>query len=89
MADFKIIHNTLGLAAMAAAEATGTPINLTHIVVVCGVSRMNVDQAIREVELRHAERIAAPGKWRVWRNGNTVRHEVFSDGVPHDIQSHQ
>lgn len=33
MPDFKTIHTTLGLAAMAAAEATGTPINLTHMAV--------------------------------------------------------
>lgn len=33
MAEFKTIHTTYGLAAMAAAEATGTPINLTHMAV--------------------------------------------------------
>lgn len=33
MPDFKTIHTAYGLAAMAAAEATGTPINLTHMAV--------------------------------------------------------
>ena len=33
MAEFRTIHTTLGLAAMAAAEATGTPVNLTHMAV--------------------------------------------------------
>lgn len=33
MAEFKTIHTTYGLTAMAQAEATGTPINLTHIAV--------------------------------------------------------
>lgn len=33
MAEFRTIHTTYGLAAMAAAEAAGTPINLTHMAV--------------------------------------------------------
>lgn len=33
MAEFKTIHTTYGLTAMASAEATGTPINLTHMAV--------------------------------------------------------
>lgn len=33
MADFKTIHTNYGLLAMAQAEATGTPINLTHMAV--------------------------------------------------------
>lgn len=33
MAEFKTIHTTAGLAAIASAEATGTPINLTHMAV--------------------------------------------------------
>ena len=33
MAEFRTIHTTYGLTAMAQAEATGTPINLTHIAV--------------------------------------------------------
>lgn len=33
MAEFKTIHTTYGLTAMAQAEATGVPINLTHIAV--------------------------------------------------------
>lgn len=31
MAEFKTIHTTYGLTAMAQAEATGVPINLTHM----------------------------------------------------------
>jgi hypothetical protein len=33
--------------------------------------------AIREVTNRHAERICAPGKWRVWRDGEKVKHEIL------------
>lgn len=33
MATFKTIHTNYGLAAMAAAEASGVPINLTHMAV--------------------------------------------------------
>lgn len=33
MPDFRTIHTSYGLAAMAQAEATGTPINLTHMAV--------------------------------------------------------
>jgi hypothetical protein len=33
-------------------------------------------EAIREVELRRADRIAVPGKWKVWREGDQVKHEV-------------
>lgn len=33
MAEFRTIHTTYGLTAMASAEATGTPINLTHMAV--------------------------------------------------------
>jgi len=33
MAEFRTIHTTAGLTAMAAAEATGTSINLTHMAV--------------------------------------------------------
>ena len=33
MAEFRTIHTTYGLTAMAQAEATGTPINITHIAV--------------------------------------------------------
>lgn len=35
-------------------------------------------QAIRMVRLRQAERIAAPGQWKVWREGETVKHEVIA-----------
>lgn len=33
MPDFKTIHTAYGLTAMASAEATGTPINLTNMAV--------------------------------------------------------
>jgi len=33
--------------------------------------------AIREVIERHATRICAPGKWRVWRDGDTVKTEIL------------
>lgn len=34
-------------------------------------------EAIREVELRRADRIVVPGKWKVWREGDQVKHEVL------------
>ena len=37
---------------------------------------MTIEEAIREVEQRRCERIAAPGKWKVWREGDQVKHEV-------------
>lgn len=33
--------------------------------------------AIREVAAGHCQRIAAPGKWRVWREGGLVKFEVL------------
>ena len=42
MADFRTIHTTYGLTAMAQAEATGTPINLTHMAVGDGGGAMLV-----------------------------------------------
>jgi hypothetical protein len=38
---------------------------------------MTLSEAIREVLDRHAMRICVPGKWRVWRDGEHVKHEVF------------
>jgi hypothetical protein len=34
-------------------------------------------QALWQVALRQAERIATPGLWKVWREGETVKHEVL------------
>lgn len=34
-------------------------------------------EAIREVEEGHCERIAAPGQWKVWRDGDEVKVEVL------------
>ena len=36
---------------------------------------MTLAQAIREVE--QGQRIASPGKWKVWREGDKVKHEVL------------
>ncbi|MDP3550598.1 MAG: hypothetical protein Q8R81_09395 [Novosphingobium sp.] len=36
---------------------------------------MTLTEAIREVEQGRCQRIAAPGKWRVWRDGDQVKHE--------------
>lgn len=38
---------------------------------------MTLAQAIREVERSRCQRIASPGKWKVWREGDKVRHEVL------------
>jgi len=32
-------------------------------------------QATRERHQGHCQRIAAPGKWKVWREGDAVKHE--------------
>lgn len=34
--------------------------------------------AIYEITLGRAERIAAPGQWRVWRENGRVRFEILS-----------
>lgn len=34
-------------------------------------------EAIREVEQGRCQRIAPPGKWKVWREGDKVKHEVL------------
>lgn len=39
---------------------------------------MTLAQAIRMVRLFQAERIATPGQWKVWREGETVKHEVLA-----------
>lgn len=36
---------------------------------------MTLAQAIAAVRQGHAQRIAAPGKWKVWRDGDDVKHE--------------
>ena len=38
---------------------------------------MDLLGAILEVSAGHAQRICAPGKWKVWRDGKAVRHEVL------------
>lgn len=38
---------------------------------------MSLSQAIREVSQRHAERIAVPGQWKVWREGDRVKAEIM------------
>jgi hypothetical protein len=39
---------------------------------------MTLTQAIEMVRLSQAERIATPGQWKVWREGERVRFEVLS-----------
>jgi hypothetical protein len=36
-----------------------------------------MEKAIWMVSLKQAERIATPGQWKVWREGETVKHEVL------------
>lgn len=38
---------------------------------------MTLSEAIWAVVYRQAERIATPGEWKVWREGNVVKHEVL------------
>lgn len=41
--------------------------------------------AFWRVSLGHAQRICAPGKWVVWREGDTVKTEVIkAKGAPRD-----
>lgn len=35
---------------------------------------MTLSQAIHEVRSNHFQRIATPGQWKVWREGERVRH---------------
>jgi hypothetical protein len=37
-----------------------------------------MEQAIRDVAAGRMERVCAPGQWRVWRDGDAVRVEVFA-----------
>jgi len=36
-----------------------------------------MEQAIRDVLAGHAQRICVPGQWRVWRDGDEVKYEIF------------
>lgn len=36
---------------------------------------MTLAEAICEVEQGRCQRIASPGKWKVWREGDKVKHE--------------
>ena len=38
---------------------------------------MTLDEAIEWVEQGRATRIAVPGKWKVWREDDQVKHEVI------------
>lgn len=38
---------------------------------------MGLQQAIAVVSKGQAQRICAPGQWKVWREGETVRHEIL------------
>jgi hypothetical protein len=39
---------------------------------------MTLEQAIKMVRAGQARRIATPGQWKVWREGETVKHEVLA-----------
>lgn len=39
---------------------------------------MTLLKAIRKVKKGHAQRIAVPGKWKVWRDADGVHSQVFS-----------
>lgn len=41
--------------------------------------RMDIDAARRLVSAGHVERVAVPGKWRVFKEGDTVVTEVFGE----------
>lgn len=39
---------------------------------------MTLEQALKQVRAGQAQRIATPGQWKVWREGDAVRHQVLS-----------
>ena len=39
----------------------------------------DLQQAIKDVEQGKAQRICVPSKWRVWRDGDKVKQEIFGD----------
>jgi hypothetical protein len=39
---------------------------------------MTLEEAIVWVEQGKADRIAVPGKWKVWREADQVKHEVIA-----------
>lgn len=41
------------------------------------MSSSDMQEAIAAVKAGRAQRICAPAKWRVWREGDRVRFEVF------------
>jgi hypothetical protein len=38
--------------------------------------------AVLEVSQHKAQRICAPGKWRVWRENNQIKCEIFEKAAP-------
>lgn len=43
-----------------------------------------MEQAVRDVLAGQAQRICAPGQWKVWREGSNVLHEMLSNS-PEDL----
>lgn len=41
--------------------------------------RMDIDAARRLVSAGHVERVSSPGKWRVFKDGDTVTTEVLGE----------
>ena len=37
----------------------------------------DIAKAIADVTAGHVQRICVPGQWRVWRDGDQVKHEIF------------
>lgn len=48
---------------------------------------MTLEEAIEWVEQGKADRIAAPGKWKVWREDGEVKHEVIAGRAASPAQS--
>ena len=36
-----------------------------------------MNEAIKDVAANHFQRICVPGKWRVWREDDKVKHEIL------------
>lgn len=46
---------------------------------------VTLDKAIEMVRTGQARRVAAPGQWKVWREGSNVLHEMLSDSPEYPV----
>lgn len=46
---------------------------------------MSLSEAIEQVRMGQVQRIAAPGQWKVWREGGNVLHEMLSNSPEYPV----